>query len=143
MIARIRSKAPVRHFLKEWRLAKGKTQQQLADLLDTDKGQVSNWESNKRGMTMEVQSAIAYALNIEPQDLFRDPEQPSPDELLRRVNATPEQRALAYRIVESVLMTGTDGVRLIPQDIEDFDGRSMSPAVNKSVASKGGSNIKK
>ena len=107
MIARIRSAKPVRHFLREWRHAKGKTQQQLADLLDTDKGQVSNWENDKRGMTMEVQTGLAFALGIEPQDLFRDPEQPSVDELLR--SATPEQRRQVLHVVEAMLKTGTGG----------------------------------
>lgn len=107
MIARIRSSSPVRHYLREWRKKRGKTQQQLADLLDTDKGQVSNWENYKRGMTMEVQAGVAFALGIEPADLFRDPEQPSIDELLR--NATPEQRRLAFSVVETMLKTGTGG----------------------------------
>lgn len=107
MIARIRSSVPIRHFLKEWRLKRGKTQQQLADLLDTDKAQISNWERDKRGMTMDVQVALAYALGIEPPDLFRDPETPSIDELLRR--ATPEQRRLAFTVIEAMLKTGTDG----------------------------------
>ena len=107
MIARIRSSKPIRHFLKEWRVKRGKTQQQLADLLDTDKGQVSNWESNKRGMTMEVQAALAFALGIEPQDLFRDPETPSADELLKF--ATPEKRREVFRVINVMLGTGTDG----------------------------------
>lgn len=104
MIARIRSSVPVRHYLKEWRLKRGKTQQQLADLLDTEKGQISNWENNKRGMTIEVQAALAYALDIEPSDLFRDPEQPSADELLR--HATPEQRRQVFAVIETLIRTG-------------------------------------
>lgn len=107
MIARIRSSTPVRQYLRQWRKKKGKTQQQVADLLDTDKAQVSSWETGRRGMTVEVQTAVAYALGIEPQDLFRDPEQPSVDELLR--NATPEQRRMAFSVVETMLKTGTGG----------------------------------
>lgn len=107
MIARIRSSKPVRHYLREWRLKRQKTQEQLADLLDTSKGQVSSWENQRRGMTMEVQVALAYALGIEPADLFRDPDQPSIDELLKQ--ATPEQRRAAFNVVAALLKTGTGG----------------------------------
>lgn len=66
------------------------TQQQLADLLPsgedgrpTGKDQISRWERFERGMTMEVQAAVAEALSIEPADLFRDPDLPSIDRKLR------------------------------------------------------------
>lgn len=112
MIARIRSSKPVRHYLKEWRIKSGKTQQQLADLLDTDKGQISNWESYKRGMTMEVQAALAFALGIEPEALYRDPERPSADELLKF--ATPEKQREVFRVIRVMLGTGTDGGPVYP-----------------------------
>lgn len=113
MIARIRSHRPVRHFLKEWREKLGFTQQRLADLLDTSKGQISNWESNRRGMTMEVQTALAFALGIEPEALFRDPEMPSADELLKA--ATPEVRRQVMAVIVTMLGTGTSGPGFIPQ----------------------------
>lgn len=120
MIARIRSSRPFRHYLKEWRIARGKTQQQLADLLETSKGQISNWESQRRGMTMEVQAALAFALNIEPGDLYRDPAQPSADELMK--SATPEKRREVFRVITAMLGTGTGGGPVfLPQD-EDDDG---------------------
>jgi transcriptional regulator with XRE-family HTH domain len=106
MIARIGPKQPLRHYLREWRELRGLTQPQLAERLDTSKDQISRWESNKRGMTAAVMQALAEALQIEPGDLFRDPAQPSADELLRE--ATPEQRRLAFELVEAVLRpTGT------------------------------------
>ena len=118
MIARIRSPKPVRHFLREWRQKRGKTQEQLADLLDTSKGQVSSWENQKRGMTMEVQTALAFALGIEPADLFRDPEQPSADELLK--SASPEKRREVFRVITALLGTGTEGSPVfLPQEDED------------------------
>jgi hypothetical protein len=81
---------PVRHFLKEWRKHRGLTQQQLADRLPsgddgkpTGKDVVSRWERNERGISMDVQAALAEALSIAPADLFRDPAMPSADDLLR------------------------------------------------------------
>ena len=143
MVTRIGPKNPIRHYLREWREYRGLTQQQLADRLPvgedgkaTGKDQVSRWERAERGMTMDVQAALAEALDIEPGALFRDPQQPSADEILRR--ATPEQRVLAFRVIDTLLRTGSDDLRLIPQDLEDFDGRPGGPDVSKSVASKGG-----
>ena len=81
MVARISPTNPVPHFLREWRVKKRLTQQQLADLLPsgkdgkpTGKDQISRWERNERGMTMDVQVALAQALGIEAPDLFRNPE---------------------------------------------------------------------
>lgn len=113
MVTRIGPRAPLRHFLKEWRLYRGLTQQQLADRLPvgrdgqgTNKDQISRWERAERGMTMEVQAALSEALQISPGQLFHDPEQPSVDELLSR--ATPEQRRQAFTVVEALLRTGTN-----------------------------------
>ena len=112
MVTRIGPTQPVRHFLKEWREHKGLTQQQLADRLPlgdegkpTGKDQISRWERKKRGMTMEVQAALAEALGISPGALFHDPAQPSADELLR--NATPEKRREVFAVIETLLRTGT------------------------------------
>lgn len=83
MVTRIGPKKPRRNFLAKWRAKKKLTQEQLAERLGTYKGQISNWENNNRAMGFDVQSALAEALDIEPSDLFRDPDRPSADELLR------------------------------------------------------------
>lgn len=105
MVARIGPREPFRHYLREWREYRHLTQQQLADRLDTGKDQISRWESGKRGMSAEVIAALSEALDITPADLFRDPNQPSADELLRA--ATPEQRRQAFTVIEALLRTGT------------------------------------
>lgn len=102
---RIGAKKPERHFLREWREYKGLTQQQLANRLDTGKDQVSRFENYKRRMTLDAASAFASALGIDTLAIFRDPAQPSADELLR--NATPEQRRQAFAILETLLKTGS------------------------------------
>jgi transcriptional regulator with XRE-family HTH domain len=47
---RIGPKKPRRIFLREWREEAEKTQQQLADLLDTSKGIISRWEQWGAGL---------------------------------------------------------------------------------------------
>lgn len=84
MVTRIGPKTPRKHYLVEWRTKLGLTQEQVADRMDTYKGQVSNWENYKRAITPNVQMALAEALDLDdPNDIFRDPEQPTPADLLR------------------------------------------------------------
>lgn len=110
MVERIRSKTPPRHYLKEWRQKLGLKQQQVADRMETSKGQISRWESDKRGLSMDVIFALADALGIDAPDLLRDPEQPSIDELLRRASAPPDVRDQAFAVVETLVKrTGTKG----------------------------------
>ena len=104
MIARIGPRRPRRQYLREWRNSRGLTQEQVAERLNTSKGQVSNWESGKRGMSAGVIEALEEALQLEPGDLFRNPAQPSADDLLR--NATPEQRRQALSVIEALLKSG-------------------------------------
>lgn len=103
MVARIGPKKPFRHYLREWRNARGLSQQQLADRLDTSKGQISRWESGSRSMSGDVIAALADALAIEPGDLFRDPAAPSLDALLARAPA--HVRDAAADLVRTLLKT--------------------------------------
>ena len=105
MPPRIGPRRPTRHFIREWRLAKGLSQDKLANLLDTSKGQISNWENDKRGVHLEVLGAVVYALGVEPDQLLRPPQNTSLDSLLK--NATPAQREQAIAVVETLLRTGT------------------------------------
>lgn len=98
MVTRIGPKKPRRNFLAKWRAKRELTQEQLADRVGTYKAQISNWEGGKRALTFDVQSALAEALDIEPQDLFRDPDRPSADELLR--DASPQVLSEAIEIIK-------------------------------------------
>lgn len=104
MIARIGPKSPRRHYLTQWREHRGLTQQQLADRVETGKDQISRWESGKRGMSAGVIEALEEALQLNPGDIFRDPAQPSADDLLKR--ATPEQRRQVFSVIEALLKSG-------------------------------------
>ena len=101
MVTRIGSPRPVQLFIREWREHKQLTQQQVADRVGTSKGQVSRWESSKRGISVDVQAAVSYALGVEPADLFRHPDTPSADALLR--GASDHERAQAVALVEALL----------------------------------------
>lgn len=101
MVTKILHNRPLRHYLREWRTAKGLTQEQVAERLDTSKGQVSNFENNKRKMTVEMANAFGYALGIEPIDLFHHPDSPSADALLR--TATEKERGKIFTVIKTLL----------------------------------------
>ena len=83
MATRIGPRRPLRLYLVEWREQKGVTQEQLATRLGTTHVTISRWETQKRQPDLNAQAAIAEALGIELVDLFRHPDRPSADALLR------------------------------------------------------------
>lgn len=106
MVTRIGPKGgkPYRIYFREWREKRDLTQEQVAERLGTTKATVSRMETGKVQYNRGYVEALAFALAIEPDQLFRDPEQPSADALLQR--ATPEQRARVLSVIEALLKTG-------------------------------------
>ena len=57
-------------YLKQWRLHRGLSQQQLADRLESSKGYISDLERGVRRYNQDLLEALAYALMCEPADLL-------------------------------------------------------------------------
>jgi transcriptional regulator with XRE-family HTH domain len=103
MPPRIGPKKPFKLFLAEWREAKGLTQQQLADRLGptgTSDVTVSRWETEARKCDNSAQQAIAEALGIEWVDLYRHPDRPSADAMLR--DQPPEVVDQALKLIQAI-----------------------------------------
>jgi transcriptional regulator with XRE-family HTH domain len=100
MAARIGPRRPRRTFLAEWRELRGHTQQELGDVLGVSDVTVSRWETGRALLNTDVLAAVAEALHIEPQDLYRHPDQPSADELLR--GQPPEIVDAAIRMIRGL-----------------------------------------
>jgi transcriptional regulator with XRE-family HTH domain len=83
MVTRIGPRRPQRHFLAKWREHRGLTQKQLAERLDVTDITISRWENGKRELRGKWPASVAEALDIGLNDLYRDPERPSIDELLQ------------------------------------------------------------
>ncbi|HAK63411.1 MAG TPA: hypothetical protein DCO82_09260 [Alphaproteobacteria bacterium] len=108
MVHRIGPRKPFRNYIKKWRTRRGLTQERLADLIETTKTSISRWENGTRDPTTQALAAIAYVLDIEIADLFRDPDRPSADALL--AGATEEETRTAIALIETFLKrTGTSG----------------------------------
>ena len=66
-----------RHFIREWRLHRGLTQEMLAERLETTKANISRVENLKQGYTQDFLEACATALSTETFSLLnRDPTDP-------------------------------------------------------------------
>ena len=100
MMEKIGRLKPVRYFIAEWRDAKGLTQEQVAERIESTKGTISKLESGEMKFSPKWQAAIAFAIGIEPEDLLHHPDKPTPNQLLR--HATDEQRDLAVRLIQSI-----------------------------------------
>jgi len=100
MPPRIGPRKPVQLFLAEWRENRGLTQQQLADRLETSDVTISRWETGKRKPDDDAKAAIAWVLGIEVVDLYRSPDRPSADALLR--DQPPEVQEQALRIIAAM-----------------------------------------
>jgi transcriptional regulator with XRE-family HTH domain len=100
MPARIGPRRPRRIFLAEWRERRKLTQKQMAERLETTDMTVSRWERGEVMMNAGTMVAAAEALDIEPQDLWRHPDTPSADELLR--DQPPEVLDQAVNLIRAI-----------------------------------------
>ena len=100
MPPRIGPRRTVRLFLAEWREHRGLSQEALGGRLGVSDVTISRWETGKRRPDMDAQAAIAEALGIEIMDLFRHPDQPSADALLR--DQPVEVRDQAIKLIQAI-----------------------------------------
>lgn len=100
MPPRIGPRRPVKLYLAEWRESRNLTQQQLADRLDTTDVTISRWETGKRRPDDQAKGAIAWVLGIEVVDLYRHPDRPSADALLR--GQPPEVQDQVFRVIAAM-----------------------------------------
>jgi transcriptional regulator with XRE-family HTH domain len=59
--------------MREWRLARGMRQADLAKKVGTVKSLISRYETGETGMTFDLQLRVMQALNIMPNEFFLPP----------------------------------------------------------------------
>lgn len=97
---RIGPRRPRRIYLAEWRDNRGLSQKQLGERLGVTDMTVSRWERATSLLNTNVMAAISEALQIEPMDLYRHPDTPSADTLLR--DQSPEVREQAMNLIRAI-----------------------------------------
>lgn len=102
MPVKIGPRRPRRIYLAEHREARGLTQEQLANRLETTAMTVSRWERRATTMTTGTLEAIAEALGggLEAEDLYHHPDTPTPNQLLR--DQPPEVIESAMRMIRAL-----------------------------------------
>lgn len=99
-VTRIGPRRSRRIFLAEWRQDRGLTQKQLGERVGVTDMTVSRWETGQALLNTNVMAALAEALSIEPVDLYRRPETPSADALLRGQPEDVVEQAL--KIIQAI-----------------------------------------
>jgi transcriptional regulator with XRE-family HTH domain len=93
---RIGRRKPLRWYLREWREAKGLTQERVAGLIGTNKGQVSKLERGDQRMNEDWMILFAEALGVEPSELLRDPAAPSREGLFHGLQPADQERVIHF-----------------------------------------------
>ncbi|MGB3349761.1 MAG: helix-turn-helix transcriptional regulator [Brucella anthropi] len=82
-------------FVKEWIAFRGTTAEKLAAEIGTSKGQMSKLISGVQRYNRDWLERIAYILRCDVRSLFRNPYEPSADELLEKLSADDRKTAVA------------------------------------------------
>lgn len=94
-VTRIHGSKPPRLYLQEWMKHRGLNQVDLANRLEVGSiGTISKKLAKPEKLTVEWLAKFAWALDVEPDRLYRHPDQPSPDELLRQADDSTKEVVL-------------------------------------------------
>lgn len=99
-----KGRRPARVYLREWRDAKGLSQDQLAERLETSKSVISKLETGKQRYNQDWLEAYAFALDVDVSAFFRHPDAPTPQELL--ASMTPDRQRTALQLLETLAKSG-------------------------------------
>ena len=101
-VTRIGPYKPPRLFIHEWMRKKGKTQVDITNRLELGStGTISKWLKNPIKLDVERLSAIAWALDMDDvRDLYRDPERPTQEDLLRDLD--PTQKTVLIEMIKGL-----------------------------------------
>lgn len=94
------------HFIPEWRVHMGLTQEQVAERADMSVPQISKIENGKRAYRQSTLERLAFALGCQPKNLLEPP--PShrnelAETMARAARLDQERQAQVVRLVNAVI----------------------------------------
>jgi transcriptional regulator with XRE-family HTH domain len=84
---------------------RGLSDERLAGRLDVERETVNRWRNYPQRLSLPRIEELAEALDLEPADLWRHPDRPSADALLR--DAPADVQIKAVEMIGILLRTGT------------------------------------
>jgi DNA-binding Xre family transcriptional regulator len=97
----IRKSARPHLYLDEWYKFRGVNDEKLANRLGMHRETVHRWRKQQHRLTPEKIAQLAAALDCRPEDLWRPPNSPSLDAMLRDVAA--EEREMVIDVARRIL----------------------------------------
>lgn len=98
------------NYLREWRIFRGLTQQQLADAVDTNANMIQYLESGERGLSAKWLRRLAPVLNTTcGMILEHNPNDLDSDIIEIWATASNREKRQIADIAKAVLRNGTDG----------------------------------
>lgn len=99
-VDRMTTKGPrVRHYLREWRIVRKLTMEQLGAMIGKDASVISRFETMDRGLSMEMQHKVTKALGITHDQLMQPPGAETLDGMAAQLDA--ERRAVLEEFVKA------------------------------------------
>lgn len=106
-VTRIGPKRPVRLFIQQWMDKLGKNQTDIYNRLadpasekSLSTGTISKKLAKPEKMSVEWLHKIAWALDLEVEDLYRDPNRPTQEDLLRDLD--PTQKTVVIEMIKGL-----------------------------------------
>lgn len=91
-------------YVKEWMDHRGLSDEAVANRLGVARETIWRWRTEQHRLNPEKLAALASALSMEPEELFRPPSQPSLDAIVK--DAPEELRNTAADIVRRLVGRG-------------------------------------
>ncbi len=104
MATRIGQRRRAHLYIEEWIAHRGLTIPKLASRLGVDRSTVNKWLATPSRLDPGKMEALALALDIEPEELYRPPSQPSLDAIVK--DYPDDLRQKAAEIVRLLGKTG-------------------------------------
>lgn len=95
---RIRRGARPHLYIEEWFKERGLNDEKVGNRIGVDRATVFRWRKEQHRLNPEKISALAEALDLEPQELWRPPGRPSLDALVK--NSSDDVLNMAFDIVK-------------------------------------------